>query len=510
MRYIFLFMVFPALANGQKAIYPVPQFQTVAAADEQLGSTMTLDDLKSKQKEAEQEKAPTTINVQPAAEPSPALKYRFYPAKWDLNPGSALLHFSRAQLMLAQRSEEQRNRWQSGEWMDGEGEGQIPTVSELEADISSLEPIFQELHQLAMSEDFKADHRVRDLRGPDVYMYLLPDIQESRALARILAMKIRFQLLQQDFVGAISSVSDGLRLAEFIGQGETLIQKLVGIAVQSVMRDRITDMIATHGCPNLYWALVTIPRPMVNISESVNWELNNIARVLPVLAEAESAEWTDAQAALKWSSVMKDLRALSSGSFGNDDASLALAIGSVTFAEEARKRLEAAGFPRAKLQKLPAMQLVLIDARRELNRVGDDLGKAHLLPAHLGAAIVKQQDDRFQQWLQKNRMASMAAVIGGLLYPAVVQAKAAETRTQMAYNRLMTLEALRMHAEAHAGKVPDSLEQLSPVPAMSDPYIGQPFEYKVETIDGAKVVTLTADGPKNYQPLRVLRIRINK
>ncbi len=493
-----------------KGVLTVQQAVAVVADDKPLGSTMTLEDLQKTSKQATREQDPPVITVQPAAEPEPALKIRFYPYHWELRPGSALLHFSRAQLMYAQLPGEKPALWQSREWLEGEGDGPIPTAQELEKVVLSLEYIYSELHHMALSEDFVFDHRMRDQQGTDVYTYLLPDIQEARTLARILVLKIRYQLSKNDFDGAFSSITDGLRLAEFVGQGESLIVKLIGTAIQNMMRDQITKAISTPGCPNLYWALASIPRPLLNVRESVLWELHNTPQVLPQLAEAETETWTDAEAGKKWASLVDTIAELGVSGIIADDARVALAIASVTFVDSAHKRLVERGVPIERLKKLPGLQIVLLDAAKELRRAGDDLGKTYLLPVAIGNDVMKRENDRFQQWIQQNRMSSMAAIIAGLLYPAGAQVREAELRTQMAYNRLMTLEALRMHAATHGGMLPESLAELSPVPAMPDTYTGEPFGYKLEDIEGTKYVTLTAAGPTNYKPLQVLRVRFEE
>ena len=502
---------FSASVNGQQEDAVIRSFRPVESKDGELGSTMTLQELKQDKGTPRRFQESKPFDVQPANEPNPPLSIRFYPANWELKPGQALLHFTRAQMLFFEYPAEKRILWQSNEWQRGEGEKAIPTIDEVGAVVTSLQPIFDELHELAMSEDFQWDHRMRDLRGPDVYMYLLPDVQRVRTMARLLILRIRVQLSQNDFEGALSSISDGLRLAEFVGQGETLIQKLVGIAISSMMRDQISRAIAKPGCPNLYWALATLPRPVIDIGDSVMWELNNITKVLPALADAESESWSDAEASRQWSGALEDLGMLSgNGVIGDSDFRIALAIASVTFVDSARERLIANGFSKERLNEIPGLQIVLIDAARELRRVGDQLGKAYLLPTELARPILKRQDEEFQAWLAKNRNTSVAAAMGGVLYPAVLQAKEAETRTAMTYNRLMTLEALRMHAATHKGQLPASLDLLQPVPAMPDSFTGEQFEYQVEQIEGKQLVTLKAEGPTNYKPMQTLRVTFPK
>ena len=501
-----LALCMPQLVHAQSQASGMPDtgFTFVSAQDGELGSTMTLSQLQQAQKIAEEPVKP--LAVSPASEPSPALRYRLYPRKWELHPGSALLHYARAQILFQQMAKETTNEWQH--WATEEAH---PTDEQLLSAVDNLKHVYVELHELAMSEDLTWDHRIRDLRGPEVYTYLLPDVQEARAMARLLRIRITLQIRQRDFEGVFSSVSDGFRLAEFVGQGETLIQKLVGIAITAIMRDALEDAISTPGCPNLYWAIASVPQPLVNISQSAVWELDNIHRVLPALAEAENAEWSEAEATQKWATLVSDLGTLSGdGSSAGRDSQLALAIASVTFVDSARQRLQAGGVDVDRLSKLPALQVVLIDAAREVRRVSDDLAKAHLLPAHLANPVLDREDAKFQKWIRDNRLSSVGAAIGGLLYPAVKQVKAAETRMLLGHSRLMTLEAIRMYASEHDGQLPTSLDQLTTVPAMPDPFTNKPFDYRVEDIDGKTTLILTAAGPTNYRPLQELRATIVK
>jgi len=111
------------------------------------------------------------------------------------------------------------------------------------------------------------------------------------------------------------------------------------------------------------------------------------------------------------------------------------------------------------------MHIVLLDASHELRRVGDDMGRAHLLPTSLSKPLFDREDEKFQQWIGENRLSSVGAAVAGVIFPAVRQAKEAETRMLVRHNRLMTLEALRMHAAEHSGELPKSLDELNPVPA---------------------------------------------
>ncbi|MEZ6039207.1 MAG: hypothetical protein R3C20_01790 [Planctomycetaceae bacterium] len=472
---------------------------------EPLGSTMTLESLQAQSVQKQQQKEPPTISVQPAAEPSPALRLKFYPPKWQRKPDQAVLHFSRAMLLANQIPAEARKLWQSEEWQTDNGNGKSPSDKELGDAVGGLASVFAELHAMAISEDFTFDHRLRDIRGAAVYEYLLPDVQEARTLARLLKLQIRHQRQQRDFDGAVASISDGIRLAEFVGQGEGLIQQLVGIAVAGMMRDEITLLIQTEGCPNLYWALASIPRPLISVSDSIQWELHNLAQVFPMLEESTQGIWSQQTADEKWRSLTEGIQKLSWGD--SSDSLLAMAVIGATQTENARQRLLQSGFPASQLNQMPQLQILLLDTHHEVHRLGDEAGKAQLLPPAMAMQLGIQQQKQFQTWLREHQLTSVSGILAGLLFPSVIQGQEAGLRCTLGFDRLMTLEALRMHAATHDGQLPATLEELAPVPAMLDPYTNRPFEYSVTEKDGHRIVTLKAAGPATWKALQILKVQ---
>ncbi|MCA9063445.1 MAG: hypothetical protein KDA96_10310 [Planctomycetaceae bacterium] len=482
-----------------------------AATQPPLGSAMTLEQLNAAKSQSNSpapavDELPAPHDVMPAAEPVPALRLKFYPEVWERRPGQAALHFSRAVVAMSQIPRESLVQWQSEEWLQGRGEGTLPTDEELETAVQALAPVFTELHELAFSEDLTFDHRLRDIEGPELFEYTLGDVQEVRTFARLLQLRVRHQLKQKDFEGAIRSIRDGIRLAEFVGQGETLIQRLVGIAVASIMRECILNAISTDGCPNLYWAVASIPPSLVETADSARWELNNIVRIFPAIGRAGRETWSEETANAEWRNMMLQLKGMVGQRSAKDATLIAAAAISAAQISEARTRLLKSGMTEDQLDQMPSTQLILIDTGRELTLWGNELSKSMYLPPHLGQPLNRAAQQRFNGWIKENRHTSSAAMIAALLFPAVVQVREAELRFQMARNQLMTLEAIRMHA-ATRHSLPATLDQLSPVPALPDPWVNQPFEYSVEEVDGHSVVTLEAAGPLSWKKLRVLRVR---
>ena len=63
---------------------------------------------------------------------------------------------------------------------------------------------------------------------------------------------------------AVRTLQNGYALARDVGRGPTLIHGLVGTAIAEIMTDRIRELIQQPHGPNLYWALSTLPRPLVD------------------------------------------------------------------------------------------------------------------------------------------------------------------------------------------------------------------------------------------------------
>lgn len=72
---------------------------------------------------------------------------------------------------------------------------------------------------------------------------------------------------------------------------------------------------------------------------------------------------------------------------------------------------------------------------------------------------------------------NLASTLAGMLLPAVTAAERAGRRTRQTIARLATVEAIRDHAARH-GQLPQSLNELSQLPAWPDPFTQRPFGYE--------------------------------
>jgi hypothetical protein len=63
------------------------------------------------------------------------------------------------------------------------------------------------------------------------------------------------------------------------------------------------------------------------------------------------------------------------------------------------------------------------------------------------------------------------------LLPVVIKVQAAQCRIERKLAMLRIVEALRLHAKANGGSLPDRLDQITAVPIPDDPGTGKAFEY---------------------------------
>lgn len=76
--------------------------------------------------------------------------------------------------------------------------------------------------------------------------------------------RVRLALARGDFDAAISAVRSGFRLSQAVGEGPILLSLLVGTAIGHVTVGHARQITGHPGSPNLYWALSSLPRPVID------------------------------------------------------------------------------------------------------------------------------------------------------------------------------------------------------------------------------------------------------
>jgi hypothetical protein len=255
---------------------------------------------------------------------------------------------------------------------------------------------------------------------------------------------------------------------------------------------QVLECIAQPGAPNLYWALAELPPELFDLSDSIRVELQMCMRSFPSLHDAEQAQKSPEEWARVLAQATADFNRLNEG--GLPQVQAAVAASTIMIYPGAKQRLIAGGMEPAKVEAMPAGQVLAIDTVREYRRIADELEKWIYVPYH----IARQQprpDPLPRQGAVGVIGGGYGRLIAELLVPAVEAARNAGERARWQLRAIQTVEALRMAAAVH-GSLPASLEELHPVPAPLNPATGLPYEYALE--DGVATLRLpVSDGFRN-------------
>lgn len=488
----------------------------VTEAESPLGSTATLEEIAPQASAtteatpeaalaAEDERAKPMV-VSPAAEPNMAMRYRMWPSRDSLTPGRADVHFFRAVVM--QQAIDPATQAKVTSYLDQELTPEA--IAEIRQFLTQNAQLLAEVRRMAMCEEQVLDLRIRDLSGIDAYSLPLSEVQAARGVARLIQLQLLVKIQEGDFAGAMDAWQMGFRLASLVGNGETLIQHLVGNAIAAVMLESVEQAIVRPDCPNLYWALASLPRPLNDIRKGIETESQFATRVLPSIDEAGKGVLTPEQ----WRErLLGDLGRLQQmeGGQGTEGASVfrqSLFFSLLVLSEsEMRQRLLSRGWTEAQVEKMSVYEKACVDAVEETQYWRDRLFSPMLLPDAQAGPILAERQEEMNRWLQANRGRSLGAYTVSLLFPAVMAAHTSYLSVEYRVNRWMTVEALRMQAAQAEGQLPDNLMSLTKVPAPDDPFASKPFEYHVERTAEKQTVTLSGKAPNNYpEKLRTLHL----
>jgi hypothetical protein len=137
----------------------------------------------------------------------------------------------------------------------------------------------------------------------------------------------------------------------------------------------------------------------------------------------------------------------------------------------ARARLVETGLAQDRLERFPADQVLLLDQKRYYEELRDDAMKLMKLPSW----EIEQQAGK----LKRPKAGVFEEGLFGGLVPALLKVRRAQGRLEQRIALLRHVEALRMYAAAHDGKLPAKLSDC-PVPLPVDPFSNKPFRYEVD------------------------------
>ncbi len=374
------------------------------------------------------------LTVQPMPAPKPALRYLLLPEYKEMTPGNPIPNYLRC-LLDADAS----NR---------------PDVSR-----SAL----RQADRAARMD--KPDWQILLKVKTDGIGLLLPDVQKLRQLAAGLQGRFREEVALGHFDDAFVTAKTLFAMSRHMGEHPTLIGDLVGLAIAQLTITPLEDMLQQPGCPNLYWALTNLPKPLVPLTGGMEGErvlffseFTELSDTTPMSAEQvhKMAAHLDKILELDQKKVIRSTQAWLNARTRHEK-----------LVRAARRRLVEYGIPEGRVEHFPPGQVMLLDEKRKYEEHRDDFMKLMNLPAWQCEALAARIKPAAEPGLFD------------LFVPALIKVRRAQGRLEQRIALLRGVEALRLYAAAHDGKLPGKLSDC-PVPVPDDPFSGKPFRYAVE------------------------------
>ena len=315
----------------------------------------------------------------------------------------------------------------------------------------------------------------------------LEEVQHLRLLASLLSLRYRLELSEGRYDDALRTLQTGFALARDVGNGDLLIQDLVGIAVGSIMFGHVEEWIETPGAPNLFWPLTDLPTPLVNTAHAMRVEMNTIYRSFPplreVLPDSDRGALSAEDANRIVAELFKDLGTITGENMPEWQQKLGAAALILKDYPDAKKYLKEHGRTDEQVNAMPAAQAVLLYFVEQYDETKDEFLKwMNVAPWEARAGLAEAEKKVRAQGPTSNPI--------NLLLPAIIKCYEARVRIERTADYLRCAEALRLYAMTHDGKPPAKLEDVK-LPLPLDPYSGEAFGkfYKVEA-DGAGVLEI--------------------
>ncbi|MHC4402865.1 MAG: hypothetical protein ACYTG0_24655 [Planctomycetota bacterium] len=441
------------------------------------------------------------LTLTPAAEPRPALKHRLLPPLLDRTPGNAAPLYAKAFLLAAQVDVPDDVRARFKQWYEIPPD-QLPR-DEIRQTVNKFDDV---LHYVRMaSRRTRCDWDLPFREETYLFATLLPELAGVRDVGRVLVLKARLAIAEGRYEDAVDVLQTGFSLARHCSRQPTIVSVLVGVSIAEMMAEQLQALVASPGAPNMYWAITTLPDPLTDYHEALEFEANGIYATFPELQETKAAGYTPQQ----WAAIF-DPEALIArlGRTVESDPAKIKAMGEkldqiIKRAHPiARQSLLARGYSPEKLDAMPPSQVVAIHQSAEYDELGDELFKWLHVPywqGHKGLGSAEKKVAAVQRKAESAGTYSLAAQI----LPAVSAFGAATARVDRRFAELRCIEAVRLYAAARGGKLPDSLDDVRKVPIPHNPFTSKPFPYRR---DGDTAI-LEAEGPSISLP-RQLRLRV--
>ncbi len=415
-----------------------------------------------------------TLRVSPAALPSPLLKYRLLPLESELRPGDAAPMYLRINGEMTATAPDLAKK--PPEWLA------LPLdkfpKDEARKLVDALASRIRQIEYAANRQTCTWNYSLPEERARAIEI-LLPDVQQLRSWLRLLAVKARLEVAEKRYDDALKTIQTGQAMSRHVARGPFLINGLVGIATARDQLSVLDELLDQPDAPNLYWALTSLPRPMIDLRDAFAVESRTILWLFPDLddldAKRPEAEWSAKLSRFHGQLLEWTRRDQVPGPDGKPlpiPSELATLDAFRAWAGPLARALAASRFKGA--ADVPGDdQAILLYVSDQYFQYYDQVFAATYLPFPDSSAIVAESNRRFEA------MKKTPLMFFSNYAPNISAGLLASVRLDLKIAALRTVEAIRLHASG-TGKLPGTLDEIKAVPVPRNPATGRPFEYRLE------------------------------
>jgi len=421
------------------------------------------------------------LTVTPAGAPRPHLRYRFAPAARQLAEGNAAAMYYRSIVVLQQDDRDRKERQKIYDWLELPA-AELP-LAEARRTLSRFRGVLDEARLAGRRKRVEWDLPLAE-QGVAT---LLPELQEMRELVRLMTIEARLAILEGDYAQASLVLENMYTMGEHLGQAGTLVSMLVGLAAQGFATEEVANWIARPDSPNAYWALTSISNSPDNLASSIESEDMWIRGSLPYADLLDQAILTPTQL----EKVAREIGSLMDTQWNRlgfqvefnsgevQDVRVPSRVAVLPFVLRAypacKRQLLESDLDRDLIEAMDPMQVVLLRWVQVYRELLDEMVVwSRHTPVEAREAF-KQVDDRIRALHNRPE-----AVLANLMLPAITASSRAVLRVEQRISMLRVVEALRLYAASHDGRLPATLDEIKEVPVPLDPTTGGPFAYRIE------------------------------
>jgi hypothetical protein len=406
------------------------------------------------------------LTVRPMPAPRPALKYQLLPETRELKSGNAAQNYLKCFMeqryfFFTKEAAAERARYQAMPL------GQLPLDKVRHYGGSALRHADWAARLDAV--DWQTVERVQSGQTES----LADELGPLQNLAAALNVRFRAEVAERHFDDAIRTAKTMFALARHLGEYPSQLAALVGLSSAHLGLGTLEEMVQQPGCPNLYWALTDLPCPLVELRAGVQGDRTALAADLQTLRDGAPMTESEIEGFVsRLSGALGFAREQAGLPPRSLRAALRERVGNAEHVGAAYNRLAAAGGSPELVALFPPSQAVLLDEKRDYEIERDERMLLRAVPL----------------WQLEPRIgpAEGARDRGGLfadLLPPVVKLRHAQARLEQQIGILRLVEALRLYAAAHDGKLPVKLSDLT-MPLPIDPVSGRALDYALDGLVG--------------------------